>query len=226
MIKYMAAFVAATIVVAAPSYGAAREVLVSAAFQTTDKRVALARIDQALALTRQRLAADPDNYEALMQKAAATGYRGKLTRNLGDAKEARREFEALARINPRDPEIHLLLAGWHLDAIADVGSFLAGAVVGARGSSGLAALDRAVALGRGRAFFSGFAAMMRIRLDPRDIACARALAEAALNDETPTVLDRIARRDAELLLVPLRASDGKAAAALARRLLPFGTLAH
>jgi len=227
MIRALAAFSAACIVVGAPCSAATpREVLIQAAFRTPDKHTAVALVDRAIAMAQRQIAADPGNREALMQHAAGIGYRGKLTRNLGDAKTSRRLFEALAKTNPRDPEIQLLLAGWHLDAIADVGAFLAGAVIGAHSGKGLAALDRSVALGQGRAFFPGFAAMMRIRQDKDDIARARMLAEAALVGDVPTMLDRIARRDAEALLVPLRAGDGKAAAALARRLLPFGDLAR
>jgi hypothetical protein len=201
-----------------------REMLTQAAFQATDKMAALSEVNQAIAAAEAQLAANPANYEAQMQHAAGIGYRAKLTRNVGDAKSAHRMFEALTTSNPRDPEAQMLIAGWNLDAISDLGSLLSGAVLGAKKPAGVAALDRAVAMGRNRAFFPGFAALMRIRLDPHDVATARALAEKAASLETPTPLDRLGKRAAEAILIPLRAGDGKAAAALARKLLPFGRI--
>jgi hypothetical protein len=201
-----------------------REMLTHAAFQTTDKGAAIAEVNQAITAAQAQLAANPGNYEAQMQHAAGIGYRAKLTRNVGDAKAARHMFEALTIANPRDPEAQMLIAGWNLDAISDLGALLSGAVLGAKKPAGVAALDRSVSMSRNRAFFSGFAALMRIRLDPRDVATARTLAEKATSLDTPTPLDRIGKRAAEALLIPLRAGDGKAAAALARKLLPFGRI--
>lgn len=213
------------ILYAAPSYAVTpREMLTQAAFQVADKDRALAEVRQAIAMAEAQLATDPGNYEAQMQRAAGLGYRAKLTRNAGDAKTSRRLFEALASTNPRDPEAQMLIAGWHLDAISDLGGMLAGAVLGAKRAAGTAALDRAVAMGRTRAFFPGIAALMRIRLDPSDVAGARSLAESAASLPVQSPLDRVAKRSAEALLVPLRAGDGKAAAALAKKLLPFGRL--
>lgn len=225
MTRFFATLVPIAILCAAPVAAATpREMLTQAAFQAADKDVALNEVKQAVAAAEVQLAANPGNYEAQMQRAAGIGYRAKLTRNVGDAKTSRRLFDALAAANPRDPEAQLLVAGWHLDAIADLGTLLAGAGLGARKALGVDALNRAVAMGHNRAFFPGIAAMMRIRLDPHDVNGARALAESAAALDTPTPLDRIAKRDAEALLIPLRAGDGKAAAALARKLLPFGRL--
>jgi hypothetical protein len=225
MNRFLAAIAPAAILCTAPAAAATpREMLTQAAFQMTSKDAALAEVKQAIAAAESLLAANPGNYEAQMQRAAGIGYRAKLTKNAGDAKSARHLFETLAATNPRDPEAQVLIAGWHLDSIADLGGLIAGTVLGAKKASGAAALDRAVAMGRTRAFFPGIAALMRIRLDPHDIAGARALAETASSLPTPTPLDRIAKRNADALLIPLRAGDGKAAAALARKLLPFGRL--
>ncbi|UAK24728.1 hypothetical protein [Sphingomonas nostoxanthinifaciens] len=216
---------AGMLVVAVPAAASPRETLTVAAFQTTDKNVALAEVNQAITAANVLLAADAHSRDAQIQYAAGIGYRAKLTRNAKDAKAARHLFETLAASNPNDPEAQILLAGWHLDAIADLGPFLAGVAIGAKAATGTAALDRAVALGRGRAFFPGIAALMRIRLDNGNVAGATQAAQLALQGATPTPLDRIARRAAEQLLVPLRAGDGHAAAELAKTLLPFGRLA-
>jgi hypothetical protein len=208
---------------AAPASAATpRETLTQAAFQTSDKAAALALINQALAATRAQLAANPRDKEAQMQLAVATGDRARLTRSPGDAKASRQMFESFLAANPRDPEAHLAVASWHLDTV-DSG-FLATTMLSAKKEVGVAELDKAVALGGGRAFFTGFAALMRIRLNPKDVVAARALAEQAAVAPAPTPLDRIAKRQSQALLIPLRSGDGRTAALLARKLLPFGRL--
>ncbi|MDO6415637.1 hypothetical protein Q4F19_14700 [Sphingomonas sp. BIUV-7] len=199
-----------------------RELLVQAAFQTTNKDQALALVGQAIAGAEAGLLANPRDKEAFFQNAMGTGYRAKLTRKPADAKAARKMLEQYVTQFPRDPEAQLAIGGWHLDAIA--AGFLATTVLGAKKDAGVAGVDRSVALGGDRAFFKGFAAMMHIRLDPKNVALARSLAEQAARGATPTPLDRLAKRDAEALLIPLRAGDGKAAAQLSHKLLPFGRL--
>lgn len=215
--------VAAAFVAAAPAVAATpRDLLVQAAFQTTEKDKALALVNQAITQAEAGLAANPRDKEDFFQRAMGIGYRAKLTRKPADAKTSRKMFEQFVAQFPRDPEAQIAIGGWHLDAIAD--GFLAATVLGAKKDAGLDGIDKAAALGGDRAFFRSFAAMMRIRLDPKHVAEARGLAEQAARGSTPTALDRIAKRDAEALLIPLRAGDGKAAAQLARRLLPFGRL--
>jgi len=199
-----------------------REILTQASFLTTDKQTALALINKGLAAAEAILAANPDDKEAQMQRGVAIGDRAHLTRSPGDAKAARHIFEAFLAANPRDPEAHLAIATWHLDTV-DAG-FLATTVLGAKRDVGLKELDQAVALSGGRPFFTGFAALMRIRLNPGDVATARALAEQAAAASAPTPLDRIAKHQAQAILIPLRSGDGRTAALLARKLLPFGRL--
>jgi hypothetical protein len=199
-----------------------RDLLTQASFQAPNKATALALVNQALAAAHAQLAANPRDKEAQMQLGVATGDRARLTRSSADAKASRRMFESFAAANPRDPEAHLAVASWHLDTV-DSG-FLATSLLGAKKDVGLAELDKAVALGSGRAFFTGFAALMRIRLNPADIATSRVLAEHAAAAPAPTALDRVAKRQAQALLIPLRSGDGHAAASLARKLLPFGRL--
>jgi hypothetical protein len=199
-----------------------RELLTQASFQTTDKSAALALIHQGLAAAEAILATNPGDREAQMQRAVAIGDRAHLTRSPGDAKTARHMFETFLAANPRDPEAHLAIATWHLDTV-DAG-FLATTMLGAKKEIGLAELDKAVALSGGRPFFTGFAALMRIRFNPKDVATARQLAEQAAAAPAPTPLDRIAKHQAQALLIPLRSGDGRTAALLARKLLPFGRL--
>jgi len=196
--------------------------LTQAAFMTTDKAAALELVNQALAAAQAQLAANPRDHEAQIQRGVGIGDRARLTRSPGDAKTARQIFETLLAANPRDAEANLAIACWHLDTV-DSG-FLATTMLGAKKDVGLVALDRAVALGGGRPFYTGFAAMLRIRLNPKDVAASLRLAEQAAAAPAPTALDRIAKRQAQALLIPLRAGDGRTAAGLARKLLPFGRL--
>lgn len=214
---------ATALVAVAPAWAASpREMLIQAAFQTTDKKQALDLVTQAITVAEAELRANPRDKEAFLQRAMGIGYRAKLTRTPGDAKTSRHMFEQFASQFPRDPEAQMALGGWHLDAIAD--GFLTATVLGAKKGPGLEGIDKAAAYGGDHAFFKSFAALMRIRAEPKDIDPARTLAEQAARSSTPTLLDRIGKRAAEQLLVPLRAGDGKAAAQLARTLLPFGRL--
>ena len=199
-----------------------REILTQASFQATDKASAIALINQGLAAAEAILAANPRDREAQMQRGVAIGDRAHLTRSPGDAKTARHIFETFLAANPRDPEAHLAIATWHLDTV-DAG-FFATTLLGAKKDVGLAELDTAVALGGGRPFFTGFAALMRIRLNPNDVVAARTLAEQAAIAPAPTALDRIAKHAAQEVLIPLRNGDGRTAALLARKYLPFGRI--
>lgn len=201
-----------------------RDMLTTAAFQTSDKAKALALIGRAIAASDTILSAHPGDREATLQRGIGIGYRAKLTRSRADAETSRTIFEGLAAKDPRDPEAQMVLAGWHLDAIDQLGGMTARLMLGARTQDGNQALNRAVALGGGRPFFTGLAAMMRIRQSSPDIADARKLAEAAAAAPTPTPLDGLMKRAAASILPALRANNAKAAAALARKLMPFGQL--
>ena len=215
--------VIAAAAIAAPGQAATpRDLLTQAAFQSTSKPQALGYVTQAVSQSEAILATRPNDREGLLQHAMSIGYRATLTKKPADAKASRKMFEALVASNPRDAEFQLAIGGWHLDCVA--AGVLAATVLGCKKDIGLDGINRAVASGGDRAFFKGIAAMMRIRLDRDDLAPALALAQQAAVAPAPTNLDRIAKRAAEAMLVPLRAGDGKAAAALARRLLPFGRL--
>jgi len=218
-----AGLIGLALALASPAAAASpREILTQASFLTTDKAAALKLINQGLAEAEAILARDPQDKEAQMQRGVAIGDRGHLMRSPGDAKTARHIFESFLAANPRDPEAHLAIATWHLDTV-DAG-FFAATLLGGKKDIGLAELDKAVALGGGRPFFTGFAALMRIRLNPNDVATARSLAEQAAIAPAPTQLDRIAKHAAQQLLIPLRNGDGRTAALLAKKYLPFGRI--
>jgi tetratricopeptide (TPR) repeat protein len=202
-----------------------RDFLMSAAFATSDRATALARIDAALKAANALLARNPADYEARLQRAVAISYRGKLTRSRGDLVAAREAFEALVSAQPRDAEAQMALAGWNLGAVIELGSFMARTALGARRATGMQALRRSVALAGGRPLFPAFASLTLIQLDPDDVAQARRLAEAAVQDKAASPIDRIMQHQAAMLIPLLREGNGKAAAKAAARLLPFGALA-
>lgn len=201
-----------------------REELIRAAFATRDKDQAIALIDQAIAEAQTILAQAPADREAKLQQALGIGYRGQLKRSPGDAKTARTLIQSLASADPRDPEAQVAVAGWHLTAVGDLGNFLARTLLGASRDAGFAALDKAVALGGNHAFFAGYAALIRIKLDSSDTATALRLAQRAATAQAATPLDRLMQHAAQRVLPLLQAGNGKAAADLARQLLPFGSL--
>jgi hypothetical protein len=219
----MAAAVAGGVAVTPIAAATPRQTLADAAFVARTKSSALAQIDQAHGAAEAMIAKNPRDRDALLVAAMATGYRAKLTKNRGEALAARKQFEALAASDPRDPEAIAAVGTWHLDSVAQLGGMVAGMVLGAKKATGLAALDRAVSLGGDRAMFAGLAALLRLSLDPADPR-ARGLAEAAAKGSMPTPLDRQMQRSAEAILVPLRAGSEDQVQALAKLLLPFGRL--
>lgn len=219
--------VAATILASAPAPAqpSARAILTDAAFTATTKDEALGQVGQALASAQGVLARSPRDEEALLQRAIAIGYRAKLRKSLPDAKEARRQMEALVAMNPKNAEATAALAGWHMDGVAQLGGFMARTMLGASRQTGLALLDRALQLGGNHALFPGMAALTRIQTDQKDVAAARALADRATSAGVANPLDRYLQRASAALLQPLKAGDGRAAQALAGKLLPFGRIA-
>ena len=215
--------IVAAIVLPAPSIAAAtpRETLVQAAFATSDKAAALALINDALGKLQATLAQSPGDREARIQQGIGLGYRGQLTRSLGDARKSRDQLTALVQQYPNDPETQISLGGWHMSVIADLGGFFGGTALGASRKSGLAALDRAVALGGNHAFYPGYAGLIRLHADPKD-ATAPALLDRAANAGVTTELDRILQAAAKRASARLHAGDTAGAAAIAKQTLPFG----
>lgn len=200
-----------------------RDTLLQASFVDRDKSTALTHVTAVQQATAAALKKAPGDWEAALIQTTATGYRAKLTGSRQEAIVARKQFEALVKRDPRNAEAYLGLGAWHVGAVYRLGRMMSRAALGAQKDVGLASLDRAVALGGGRATFAGLAALLRLELDPGD-AKGRALAEVATRAAAPTRFDRIMQRACTAVLVPLRAGDTKQTRTLAARLLPFGQL--
>ncbi len=219
----MAMMAAVVLVAAAPTDGP-RATLVRAAFATADKAQALAGVNSALTALDAILKRTPDDRNALLQQGIGLGYRGQLTRSIGDARRARGILEGLTKRNPNDPEAWVAYGGWHTSVIAYVGGFVGSSVLGANKRTGLDALSQAVRLGGNRAFFPAYAGLMRTRLDPED-AQALPLLERAGSAQAPAEVDRITQASARRVAALLKAGNRKEAQTLARQLLPFGRIA-
>ncbi len=217
---------AAAIVLAAPAASAAspRATLVTAAFQTGGKTQALALVNQAIRSLDATLAKEPGNRDAQLQQGIAYGYRGKLTRSLGDARRGRDLLTTFANRHPSDPEAQIALGGWHLTVINEVGGFVGGSALGASKSKGLAALNKAVSLGGNRAFFPADAGLARLALDAKDASAAKLLLDKAVRAPAPAEVDRITQAAAKRVVALIRAGDNKGASRLAEQLLPFGRI--
>lgn len=198
-----------------------RAMLVGAAFNTPSKAQATAMVNAALASLDRTLAANPQDRDAQLQRGIGLGYRGQLTRSVGDARASRAALTRFAQANPNDPDAYIALGGWHVSVLDTVGGFIGGTVLGANRRTGLTALDRAVRLGGNRAFFPAYAGLMRISTD-KDDTQALALLDRAARGETPTEVDRITKAAAVRVAARLRAGDSAGASALAAQLRPFG----
>ena len=202
----------------------AEDLLSRAAFQSVSKSAALADVKAGLAATKRRLASAPRDRDAMLQHGIALGYRARLTRSPSDAKASRSVFQQLAASDPNDARAQMALAFWNLDAVDDLGGFLARTLLGAKRDAGEQALARAVRLGAADPFLQGMAAMVTIREDPSAIAAARTLAERAVRLPAETSLDRMIQQGLKPVIAALRSGDGKQAANLARKRLPFGMM--
>lgn len=216
--------IVATLIVAGPALALSpRQILSEAAFRTRDKQVALHQIGEAERGAAVQVARDPANRDAGLLQAMAIGYRGKLNHSRSDALAARKQFERLMAADPRDPEAAAAIGTWHLDSVLELGGLAAGMAIGAKKATGLAMMDRSVALAGRRALYAGLAGLLRLAIDPADPR-GRALAEIASIAPMPEALDRQMQSSSIAVLAALRAGDAKAVQRLARQLLPFGRL--
>jgi len=199
----------------------ARDFLTQASFVDRDRDAALRHIGAAQTAAAGVLRGRPGDREAQLTQVTALAYRAKLTGSRTEAVAARKGFEGLIARDAGDAEAQLGLGAWHMGAVNKLGRLVARAALGASRATGLAALDRAVALGGNRAFVSGLSALLRLKADPDDPR-GRQLAEVAARAQVRDPLDRAMQRAAAAVLAPLRAGNAAAAQATATRLLPFG----
>ena len=204
---------------------AARAVLAVAAYRTADKSRALQLCDEAANLADTALARRPGYPAALLQKGIAIGYVAKLERSPGRARAARKLMDEARRLAPADPLAWAALGGWHGEAVATLGGFLAGTALGAKKGESIEAFEAALAKGADGAVVPTFYAFTLLALDVENAPRARALLSQAVRATPRDGFEALLKRQAEQVLPLLQNNDVAGARALAKRLQPFGTLA-
>jgi tetratricopeptide (TPR) repeat protein len=195
-----------------------------AAFQTTDRKKARELLLAAEKDFDAALALQPGHPEAQLQKAIAIGYRAKLENNIGLAKQARKNFEALLAKRPNDALVLGALGGWHGEAIATLGKFIAGTALGANAKDGQRYYDKAVAAPGADPVVPVFYAMTLLKLSPDNAPKAKALLQRAVKAPANDGFERLMVQNGRAILAPLEKGDVAAAEAAAQRLGAFGTL--
>jgi tetratricopeptide (TPR) repeat protein len=111
-------------------------------------------LQQAEALARQAVAADPKLADAQVWLAAALGYQARIQgivrARLRDLPgQARTALDAAIASEPANPYAVSALGGWHIEVVKGGGPFLAQHLYGASTSAALALFDRAARLAPG-----------------------------------------------------------------------------
>lgn len=203
---------------------AARSLLAVAAYRTADKPRAIALCNEAGALADAALKQKPGYGPAILQKGIAVGYVSKLERSQGKGKAARQLMDAARAAMPNDAVAWAALGGWHGEAVATLGGFLAGAALGAKKAEAIKAFDTALTKSGAGAAVPTYYAFTLLSLDADNAPRARALLTQATRAAPGDAYDVLLKRQAEQVLPLLVKNDVAGARALAKRLQPFGTI--
>lgn len=203
---------------------AGRAQLSIAGYQTADKASAMAIIAAAEADFDKALARAPGNVEAQLQKAVAIAYRAQLTRGIGLAKDVRRRFEAIRAANPNNSLVWGALGGWHGGAVATVGSFLAGTVLGAKKSEMERCYAQALRLAPGLPSTRTFFAITLLDLDPANSARAAGLLKGIETLPAEDGFEAMMKQQGIELAASIARGNAASAQATARRLKAFSRL--
>jgi hypothetical protein len=203
---------------------AGRAQLAVAAYETRDKAQALALVERAEKDFDAALAKTPGDVGAQMQKAVAIGYRAKLTKSPGLGKDARARFEAVRAAHPDNGLAWSAVGGWHGGAIATLGNFMAGTMLGAKSAEIDRNFGQALRLEPANPGFRTIYAMTLLDIDRKNADRAAALLNGVAAMPARDGFDALLRSQGAQLAAALKTGDAKAAQALARRLQAFGTL--
>lgn len=203
---------------------AGRAQMAIAAFGTRDKAQALALVTEAEKDIDAALQKAPGNVDAQLQKAIAIGYRAKLTRSPGLAKDARRRFEAARAAHPDNAVAWAAVGGWHAGAVATLGSFMANAVVGAKISEVGPNFQKAIKLDPSNPVHRAYYAISLIDLAKSNSDKAAAALQGIGQLPATDGFEAMARAQGQQLAAALKTGDEEAAQVLARRMQAFGTI--
>ena len=203
---------------------AARAASTRAAWQTAEKLDAKVLLDAANADVGKVLARNPGNLDALLQRGTNTGYIAKLMQSPGLAKDARRDFEAVLAKRPNDPLALAAMGGWHGEAVATLGKFLAGTALGAKEGEALRYYEKAAASTAADPAVPVFYATTLLNLSAKNAPKAQSLLARAAKAPARDGFERLMQQNARAILVPLEGGDVEAARLLAKKLSPLGSV--
>ncbi len=203
---------------------AGRAGLAVACYEIRDRTRALELLALAERDFDAALAKAPSSSEAQLQKAIVIGYRAKLTKSAGLARDTRKRFEAVRAAQPGLANAYSAIAGWHGGSIATLGSFLAGTVLGARSAEVDKGFAQAIRLEPNNPVHRLFYAHTLLDLDARNAARAATVLQGLDRLPAQDGFEGLLRAQGVALAAAIRSGDAKAAQALARRQAPFGTL--
>ncbi|MBV7255637.1 hypothetical protein KCG44_02425 [Pacificimonas sp. WHA3] len=179
----------------------ARSTLVRAAYQADSKDEALMLIADAEADADTALHLAPGNAAALLQKAAAIGYRAQLTKSPSLGKRALRLMVQAANADPRDAFAQAAIGGWHSGAIGTLGKFIAGGVVGAKSDRAVEAFEKAIRLDGRDPTYRVFYAVGMVEIGKEDEAeKLRAILAPAARAKPRDAFERMMKAQAAMLL--------------------------
>jgi len=200
---------------------AARALLAKGAFLPPGK--ARSRLlARAIALAERALAQDPENLTALLQAAAAYGFRAVTSRRIGDVRRAWTLLARARKLAPKDPYVLAAIGTWHgrtrLGAGGLVAPLLFGATKGAARRLFSEALERApdapaIVIGAG---------LLLVAFGGEDMRTGLALLRRAHMLPARDAFTRILKERAMALLTAVEEGlEGRALRRLARRLQPY-----
>lgn len=204
---------------------AGRATLIVASFETTDRATAKDQIAVAERDFDAALALAPNNLEAQLQKATAIGYRGKLSKSPGLAKETRTRMEAVVARDPMYGLAWASIGGWHAGAVSTLGRFMAGTLLGASSKVAIADFETAVARDPKNPVHPAFYGLTLLDLGAENAPRSRQMLEMVARIPARDGYEALLKKATAQVLPLLTAGDVKGAQALARHLLPFGKLA-
>jgi tetratricopeptide (TPR) repeat protein len=204
---------------------AARATLTVAAYQTNNRAQAEKLISTAITDANTALAQTPNHVEATLQGAIALGYSAKLVQSPGIAKEAKKLMDRAVQLAPNNGFAAIALAGWNGESVADIGSFLAGTVLGAKKEAAIKYYEQALKLDPASPSFPVFYAFNLYRLDDKKYAArVTQLLGTAVTLKPRDGFEAMNIAHARDVLSALKSGDSKRAKALIKQYQPFGVL--
>lgn len=204
---------------------AGRATLIIASFDTTDRDRAKTLVDQADHDFDAALQIAPNDLDAQLQKATAVGYRAKLSKSPGLGKETRARMEAVLARDPSNGLAWASLGGWHAGAVATIGKFIAGTVLGANTKVAVTDFETALVRDPKNPVHPAFYGLTLLDLSADNAPRALQVLQMAARDPARDAYEGLLKKAVAQVIPLLTAGDVKGAQTLARRLLPFGKLA-